>query len=213
MTVGKCSLCAQVAGDREHDLLAPMLPGTGYQRGVARDMGHFALIPSVGPLAAGHVLLCPQAHRCSFAALGPDEEVEVEPAIDATEDLLSRRYGPRLYLFEHGTGAASSQPACSVEHAHLHLLPSRSDLWPAVAQAVTWSALGDRSLTDVVGDREYLRFRQDDGRWWIHVPRRPLRSQLLRQHLARALGVQHVWDWRTHPRAELVRETFDTVAA
>src|ERR1044072_5888314 len=56
----ECCLCSQVAGEKSNDLIARLLQGEPYVRRVMLESGSFAAIPSLGPLARGHTLLCPK---------------------------------------------------------------------------------------------------------------------------------------------------------
>src|SRR5207248_199571 len=96
---------------------------------------------------------------------------------------------------------AGGRIACSVEHGHLHLVPSKVDIWPALEDRLVWHALDDGSLTETVDGREYLRYRTPAGSWHIAITDGdPIPSQLMRQVFASALGEPSVWNWRDFPQ-------------
>ena len=206
-----CQLCAQVAGHADVDLVHQLLGGA-YRRPVLIETDRFVAMPSVGALAPGHLLLSPKRHVRSLAALSANE---IDEAVEMLERLARRleiSFGGPVQLFEHGNATCGSTVACSVEHAHLHVLPAVPDLWPAPPLPLQWTRLpGLTGLAERTGGREYVSLRAADGIWraavcpsTVHVP-----SQLLRRHAATLLGRPHEWNWRTHPAIERLRLTID----
>ena len=154
-----CWLCGQIQGIPEADLLHRLLPGgASYQRRVVFELDGFAAVPSLGPLISGHVLLVPSRHVRSFSALTAAEQRVASSAASQVEHLLEREYGVSVQAFEHGNAREGDRIACSVEHAHLHLLPIEVDASPWIDDDLDWFEWDGRGdLSDVVGAREYLR--------------------------------------------------------
>ena len=94
--------------------------------------------------------------------------------------------------------------SCSVDHAHLHVLPRVPDLWVAARPLASWQRI--LSLTDlpaVVGDDEYLCVRDSVGSWQVsRAPADGHPSQLLRRAAAELVGTPERWDWRQTPSLE-----------
>jgi ATP adenylyltransferase len=202
-----CHLCAQLAGERSGDLLQELLGTREYVRRVVLESAEFAVIPSLGALVEGHVLVLPKAHVRSFAQLGTSAG-ETESFLERARLAVESAYSPPQ-IFEHGTGARSPQPACSVEHAHIHLVPCEVDLFARLADRFSWSRVGgEAELAELVGDGEYLRIGVEGG-WMVARGGEGFPSQLLRRELLGALaGPERDWNWRTSPRPELVASTF-----
>src|SRR5687767_7682147 len=119
-----CCLCSQIAGSAEHDLISRALKERTYVRRVPIESEHFAVIPSVGPLAPGHSLLCPIQHVKSIAQIPADAETEFRAIKELLQDLLQRAFGAPVHCFEHGSSPANSRVLCTVDHAHLHFVPA-----------------------------------------------------------------------------------------
>jgi ATP adenylyltransferase len=210
---GICHLCAQIAGDSAADLVHSVLAPAIYRRAVCGETTEFAVIPSIGPLVAGHVLVTPKRHVRSFASLpGWQRDSGDELAARLAAD-LARVYDQPVHKFEHGSARCGSTIACSVEHAHLHLLPTEAEVWPLIQDAGPWRDLGTQSLATIVAGREYLLYEQPNGerRVWI-TDETPIASQFMRQAFAAALRIPQYWDWRTHPRREEIRATLARVS-
>jgi ATP adenylyltransferase len=170
----------------------------------------FALLASTGALSVGHALMCPVAHVRSVTALGPtDAQVLLDLAERATGELAALT-GVPVHCFEHGNAWDGRRVACSVEHAHMHLLPGELDLDAELGKVATWLAApwSARVLSEMTRGREYLLYRRPDGRVRIWISDgQPIPSQLMRRLAARGLGYPEEWNWRTHPAIVRTAET------
>ncbi len=201
MLSSACCLCAQIAGDEPGDLLHRLLDDGSYRRRVVQLAGGLLAMPSVGALVSGHVLLCPADHLRSLRCC--DDLPQAASVIASTRAALARWAQAPVQVFEHGDARHGTEVSCSVEHAHLHLLPGLPSLWPVLADQAPWRPLraGLAELADVVGDREYVLYGDQAGRHWVTFegPHGPLESQWLRRVAARAAGEPDGWNWREHP--------------
>jgi len=209
-----CYLCGQIAGDSRSDLIAQFLPGTPYVRRVVLDSGAFAAVPSLGPLADGHLLLCPRAHLRSAAALPEAAYAEYEAVKAALVQRLMAAYDAPVHMFEHGMAASGARTVCTVEHAHVHLVPLPDHLDPLDVTGPEWIEFdgGIESLAALTRGREYVLYAPPRGRprFCAGVAGR-FESQFMRRVIARALG-SRTWDWRTLPDAESAHRTWQRCA-
>ncbi len=206
--MGECCICGQIAGDPARDLLHAGRGCEHYERWVPLEGERFVVIPSIGALVEGHVLLCPRRHVRSCALLDDPDAQEMERAQAVLERLLVERFGGTVQLFEHGNSAGGTRVGCSVEHAHLHLVPGAPDVWPTVANELDWQTM-ERPLSEEARGREYIRYRRADGNWFICTveTRQELPSQYMRRHMAHTLGIAGKWNWREDPRFALTAAT------
>jgi ATP adenylyltransferase len=206
-----CCICSQIVGDATNDLVAQLIDSHNYVRRVPLESGSFVVIPSVGPLVTGHVLLCPKKHFKSFAqipAMLEDEFAEMKKKLSA---ILSETYGQRVHYFEHGSAKNAQHPVCTVEHAHLHLVPTDAEIWPTIQRQFAWqqieSSIAD--LFDAVGDMEYIWYESPEG---VSVVAKGIEgtfeSQYLRKVFAKAIGLDDMWNWREFPRVTMISETY-----
>lgn len=209
-----CPLCAQISGDAQHDVLHQLL-GEGEYRRCVLDLGEFAAMPSVGALVAGHLLLCPRKHTRSFASLRGHEREAADTQLDRLAGQLRTWAGKEVQMFEHGNARHGTAVACTVEHAHVHVLAGVPDMRRLLRAQAHWIAVPRRlaDLTAIVGDGEYVMYGDQDGRMWVTLaaPDRPIPSQWLRQVAAAALGMPQRWNWREHPSPELTRASLDAL--
>lgn len=214
MTTPGCCLCAQMAGDASDDLLQEHLGGEYVRR--ARPVGQqLEIIPSLGALAKGHLLLCPTDHVRSFAELGSSRLAGVEATLGMVAAALSKATGHAVQFFEHGDDPSSDRVSCSVSHAHIHLVPHPIDLAPLAETVVRWEPIGRLAdLPKTSNGREYLALRGLKGNWQMAIaPPQGHQSQLLRRLMARSLGRPESWNWRTAPNLPLTESTWELAAS
>ena len=84
------------------------------------------VMPSVGPLAPGHVLVVPRDHVRNSRALPTDHKQDILELLSKTELFLSNTFRSGVYVFEHGIPTDQEGGGCGVDHAHIHLLPISS---------------------------------------------------------------------------------------
>ena len=162
----------------------------------------------------GHVLVCPRAHLRSVAAAPDDVVQDLEALALETTAFLRRALGRLVHAFEHGSGACTSRVACSIEHAHLHLIPADVDVWAELDLMADWRPLapGAAPLREASAGLEYLAYTSPRGERWLATTADGFPSQMLRQVFARALGREDEWNWRTRPARPLVEATVELFA-
>jgi len=210
-----CALCHQIAGHSEGDLLHAQLGGA-YRRRIAMENATAVVIPSLGPLTFGHVLVCPIRHTRSIAECQSDEFVGVQRLAAMATAELTRLTAQPVHGFEHGNATGKQRIACSVEHAHLHLLPSGVNVVNELTSLGGWAPVDIAQSPLVVSrGREYLLYRPP-GRveCWVRVTPdgEQVASQLLRRIFAAALGRAGRWNWREHPDIICAHRTYLALA-
>jgi diadenosine tetraphosphate (Ap4A) HIT family hydrolase len=214
MRKDKCCICSQIHGDATNDLLAQLIGSETYIRRIPVESESFAVIPSIGPLVAGHVLLSPNKHLKSFAQIPTRLEDEFAVMKKRLSEILAETYGQPVHYFEHGSAKSAEQPMCTVEHAHLHFVPTDAQIWPTIQHEFEWQQIESNiaNLSAVVGDMEYI---------WYESPRGvsavakgvegTFESQYLRKIFARAVGLGEGWNWREFPRVATISDTYATI--
>jgi len=207
-----CCLCSQIAGHSSNDLIAHML-GTGqYVRRVPIEDARFAVVPSLGPLVDGHVILCPRRHYRSLALLPSALDPDFAAAKAVATSALGRAYGKPVHYFEHGSARDGGRVLCTVAHAHLHLVPADLKLWPLNGDpSVVWRPI-DRRMEDLrreAGAAEYLYYESPDGEAAVATSEcGEFQSQYMRKLFAEALGRPTAWNWRSNPDPHRADATF-----
>jgi diadenosine tetraphosphate (Ap4A) HIT family hydrolase len=197
-----CCLCAQIQGRAANDLIAALLPARPYARRVMYESEIFACVPSLGPLTPGHSLLCPKTHAHSFAELPAQFDSEFEQVKVQLQAQLGALYDAEVHVFEHGASPAGMRTLCTVDHAHMHLVPLPRGL-ADLAPDGSWEPCGD-SLDDLrqrVAGLGYLYYETASGEARLRHDDGEIESQFMRKVIAQRLSKPDCWDWRADPKA------------
>ena len=209
-----CCICSQIAGDENKDLIAKTIGASVYLRRIAFESEYFAVIPSLGPLAPGHSLLCPKQHYKSFASLPLIYEEDYNLMKIRLSEVLQFLYDMPIHCFEHGSAKEATEPLCTVDHAHLHFIPTTVDIWEFLGENFSWEYV-DGSLLNlhrVSGGLEYLYYETPDGRHKLaKAERGTFESQYMRKVFANALGKESDWNWREAPAPSETHKTYERI--
>lgn len=177
---------------------------------------NFRVLPSLGALVEGWVLIVPKSHFLSMGALPSPLVSEMEHLKGVVARRLTRIYGT-VSAFEHGPGSQQRKVGCGVDHAHLHMVPVNFDLLRAVTPLLpTDSRLEAATFTEcqssAKAESDYIYLEQPLGKGWM-IRHQGLGSQLFRRAIAVRLGVPNEFNWRTHPQIRNVNSTIRAFAA
>jgi ATP adenylyltransferase len=170
----------------------------------------FVATPSVGSLVPGWVLISPKDHYLSFAKLPAHLDAELEVIREVVARLLAVRYG-RVVVFEHGPATPKSAVGCTVDHAHLHLVPTDCDLRVGASEVAhvdfDWTEVRSLSAVRALSSNglDYI-YVEEDSRGHVAFGGH-FGSQLLRKVIARAHGYPNEYDWRAFPHVANARAT------
>ncbi|MBD0372288.1 MAG: HIT family protein [Pyrinomonadaceae bacterium] len=204
-----CSLCGELQGTSAplHMLL---MPDAGESR-VLWKTPNWVVIPTIGPLTPGHLMLVPRTHHYSILSCPEDTLDECQKLLGACAEMLRMIYGLDVLVFEHGATAQQHKVcgAC-IDHAHLHVVPGpRSFIAAAKDKLFEWeSGATLRELSNKVYGSPYMLVGQlspDD--LWVRQCAEAVPSQLLRRILALELGCEGKWDWRKQPNTSVFLQT------
>jgi hypothetical protein len=210
-----CSICGELEGIKPNRLSSIL---HGAPNAILLESKSFAVIPSVGPLIAGHCLVVTKQHSSNVLyGLSPECHDELLDNLGILLSRLTSSDGARqLFCFEHGKKEQGGDDVlCSTSHGHLHVIPFIN-----VDAAQVFGKLGSngsyqmtcQSFIPKIGllDNYIAAFvfegcdnERSDG---MALDATGLPSQYLRRLIGESLGTNE-WDWKRFPRLEVVRET------
>jgi diadenosine tetraphosphate (Ap4A) HIT family hydrolase len=205
MSTANCDFCNEFSGK----------PANAFHRIYAGDpesrtlfqSAEFAVIPSIGQIAEGYLLLLPRRHTKALGDLSARELDELATISQSAGEILTKEYGPYV-LFEHGT-RSEGVGGCGIYHAHLHATPLVKVSDPVgtlrarfpYEEMTNLREIGNRSA----GLPSYLFYQDSETRGYLFNTG-PLASQYVRKLLADAMG-ERVWNWREVGREERLLAT------
>jgi diadenosine tetraphosphate (Ap4A) HIT family hydrolase len=173
------------------------------------------VLPSLWSLVPGWVLVIPKHHYLCIGALPQNLLPEFQRIKEETARLIASSFGEPC-IFEHGPSSAGLKVGCSVDHAHLHIVPFSGDLAshaaPFMPEEAAWRNADVQACINAFSNREhYLYFEQPFGTGFISV-HPAFGSQVFRKAIALQLGKPHEFDWRQYPNHSAIQATVQGLA-
>lgn len=164
---------------------------------------NFVVMPALGPLTLGHVMLVSRDHRRSLAGMGSEAIAEYVVLRRHVEDVTGCP-SHEMLAAEHGGATLGSGGGC-IDHAHINLLPWMGRHLDALSPGLP-RIEGHESLRSLDGlTRPYILLHTDEMR--LHDAR-DAPSQAIRKAICAESG-RHDWDWELFPQRALVSRTVD----
>lgn len=205
-TVGKggnggCCLCNDISAPQAEFWNIPLF-----------ETEDFTVIPSLGALVEGWLLVVPKRHALSSGALSGNLADKLFSLTRKVRDIVLATYGSAC-IFEHGAVASGRAVGCGVDHAHIHVAPVGFDLAAAASPLLPlgsgWreAKMPDAAQSAFRRRADYLYVEQD-GRAQI-AEASDFGSQLFRRAIAAKLGSSAEYNWREFPQISTVALTVD----
>jgi len=175
---------------------------------------HFFVIPTVGEFIKGYLLIIPIEHIMSNAELNSSLIEEFYNVLDDVVYMLKLTYNiSSVLVWENGSGSGGIGKAKnSIVHAHTHVAPSQLDA--DTIESISGFPLQEIFYEDLYLYKEhsYLLLQGKTKNKWkinnnpnMYIPRQYIRQILVNKEYIDL--PDYVWDWRTYPFYELIKET------
>lgn len=178
-----------------------------------RETLNFVVLPSLGSLVPGWLLVFPRAHYRALADCREDQREELRYLRLELDGLLSNTFSSPVAQFEHGA-VCGGVVGCGVFHAHLHLVPTAYDLLGAgraLFPDLVWhEAPNLDSVWETDHPEDYLCIEQE-GRTSVSTSD-GIPSQFFRRALSAAMERPHEWNWRLNPGLDMIERTTKTLS-
>ena len=176
---------------------------------------NFSVVPSLGSLVPGWLLIVPRRPALNLAELSNDEKAELRVVVRQLRSRLANLSG-EIFEFEHGSQYHGSAMGCGLDQAHLHVVPLPFDLIRVAKEtsigSVVWmsSEMSADSWARIPERQEYLLARSAAGSTLIGLLQSPV-SQWFRRLIAQQLSCSESWDYRIAPEIDNIKATLRAV--
>lgn len=199
----KCCFCDEYKNPAQSQFYNVIGRKAGYLSRILLETENWYVVPTLGCLTVGYVLLVCKQHVLSLANLEEESYYEMLSLKANVESILFNQLGVRCIAFEHGAPNAFIKGANSVDHVHLHVIPYARPIWKDIEQTISGTRFENVKdyqalFTRWINNRpdSYLLFQDVDQRIYYASDATGMPSQLFRKCLAPHLGKEY-WDWKS----------------
>lgn len=164
---------------------------------------NFVVLPALGPLEAGHVIVVSRSHYPNIASLGKQA---IHEYTKLSRNLaLKKPFKYEGFLeFENGATENECAGAC-VSHAHVHWIPGLSK-YDTILEGLLPKLPDITNLLDLTDSNiPYIQIKRKGGPRRFYLARN-VAPQLMRQLLCERIGRKD-WNWIDNLRFDCVEKT------
>lgn len=172
---------------------------------------NFLVIPALGSLIPGYIMIISRNHINSMAYLSDIEMHELLNIINHIRKIIIDKFHITPILFEHGSAPGCFDKAAnSIDHAHLHLIPiSMTNEATIIKHSLASKIQNLQNLTSFKGKPYFLYVNNQQQHYLSHNVILP--SQYMRKWIAKEVGRPNEWDWREFQFIENINITIDVL--
>ena len=157
------------------------------------ETNHFYILPTVGSLVDGYILVVSKRYINSMSELTKNEMDEYNFIIEKYRNIFRDIYGKYPIVFEHGSPVSdNSIRANSVIHAHSHIVNHAYLDEPKVIKRLNFKPI--QRIEDIKSNENYIMYINNNFKY-VTYNFEPI-SQLMRKLIAKDLKYEDKFDWK-----------------
>ena len=158
------------------------------------ETNHFYILPTVGSLVDGYILVVSKRHINSMSELTKNEMDEYNFIIEKYRNIFRDIYGKYPIVFEHGSPVSdNSIRANSVIHAHSHIVNHAYLDEPKIIKRLNFKPI--QRIEDIKSNENYIMYINNNNFKYVTYNFEPI-SQLMRKLIAKDLKYEDKFDWK-----------------
>lgn len=124
---------------------------------ILEETTYFYVIPAVGSLVVGYVLILCKRHIYSMAELNNKKQKEYENLIEKYRNIFKNIYKKYPIVFEHGSpNIENKTKANSIDHAHTHIVNYQYKNEEKIIKNLNFYPIGE--LTQLTKKQNYILY-------------------------------------------------------
>ncbi len=158
------------------------------------ETNYFYIIPTVGSLVDGYILVVSKRHINSMSELSKNEMYEYNFIIEKYRNIFKDIYGKYPIVFEHGSPIPdNSMKANSVIHAHSHIVNYEYTDELKIIRRLKFIPI--RRIEDIKSNKNYIMYINNNSFKYVTYHFETI-SQLMRKLIAKDLKYEDKFDWK-----------------
>lgn len=172
---------------------------------ILEETTYFYVIPDVGSLVVGYVLILCKRHIYSMAELNNKEQKEYEDLIEKYRNIFKSIYKKYPIVFEHGSpNIENKTKANSIDHAHTHIVNYQYKNEEKIIKNLNFNPIGE--LTQLTKKQNYILYINPNKVIYM-TTNFPSISQLMRLVMAKELKIESKYKWQKETFKENIEQT------
>lgn len=172
---------------------------------ILEETTYFYVIPDVGSLVVGYVLILCKRHIYSMAELNNKEQKEYENLIEKYRNIFKSIYKKYPIVFEHGSpNIENKTKANSIDHAHTHIVNYQYKNEEKIIKNLNFNPIGE--LTQLTKKQNYILYINPNKVIYM-TTNFPSISQLMRLVMAKELKIESKYKWQKETFKENIEQT------
>lgn len=172
---------------------------------ILEETTYFYVIPAVGSLVVGYVLILCKRHIYSMAELNNKEQKEYENLIEKYRNIFKNIYKKYPIVFEHGSpNIENKTKANSIDHAHTHIVNYQYKNEEKIIKNLNFYPIGE--LTQLTKKQNYILYINPNKVIYM-ATNFPSISQLMRLVMAKELKIESKYKWQKETFKENIEQT------
>ena len=169
------------------------------------ETDNFFVLPSIGSLIDGYLLIVSKRHINSMAELMENEKIEYEFLIKKYRNLFKNTYNKFPIIFEHGCPVEDSDmKANSIVHAHTHIVNHKLIDENTIIKKLNFNRIDN--LSYMSKEKNYIMYINPRNICYLTNQFEPV-SQMMRKIIAKDLGYETKFDWKKEMFIENINST------
>lgn len=175
---------------------------------IIEETDYFYILPTLGSLVDGYVLIVTKRHVNSMSELNDNELEEYKTIIAKYQNLFNKVYNKTPIVFEHGTPNQNSKmKANSVTHAHTHIVNINFKNEKEILEKYNFKEINN--LKEIETNKNYIKYIYNNE---IYITYNfPSVSQLMRILIAEELNYKDKFDWKKERFDENIISTIERI--
>ena len=172
---------------------------------ILEETTYFYVIPAVGSLVVGYVLILCKRHIYSMAELNNKEQKEYENLIEKYRNIFKNINKKYPIVFEHGSpNIENKTKANSIDHAHTHIVNYQYKNEEKIIKNLNFNPIGE--LTQLTKKQNYILYINPNKVIYM-TTNFPSISQLMRLVMAKELKIESKYKWEKETFKENIEQT------
>ena len=172
---------------------------------ILEETTYFYVIPAVGSLVVGYVLILCKRHIYSMAELNNKEQKEYENLIEKYRNIFKNIYKKYPIVFEHGSpNIENKTKANSIDHAHTHIVNYQYKNEEKIIKNLNFNPIGES--TKLTKKQNYILYINPNKVIYM-TTNFPSISQLMRLVMAKELKIESKYKWQKETFKENIEQT------